>query len=211
MRRHGPSNHIAHHDARPGSRRGGTTHDPVRYPGQDPRTRHVDRWRGGVLHHPVTCRFRQRLGIQLHGGMDSCQRPGVGRGGSFTLHPRPGTYSNRYGTMSYVGLRVGPRYTLNPQARTTPFIQLHALATRRSYSDRATSSHRSRLGGGGGGVIGVTGATSVVRVEFGVGLDYLRFADEKEGGVIVDEEFAPAFNGKQLSLTLSFLVPLSTR
>lgn len=127
------------------------------------------------------------------------------------MHPRPGTYSNRYGTMSYVGLRVGPRYTLNPQARTTPFIQLHALATRRSYSDRATSSHRSRLGAGGGGVIGVTGATSVVRVEFGVGLDYLRFADEKEGGVIVDEEFAPAFNGKQLSLTLSFLVPLSTR
>jgi hypothetical protein len=154
--------------------------------------------------------FANGLGFNFVGGWTRENGLGLAGGLLFTFHPRPGTRLNRYTTMSYVTLRAGPRYTLNPRARTTPFIQLHALATKRSYSDRDTNADRSRFGAGGGGIIGVMGATSKVRVEFGVVLDYYSFGDEKSDGVIVDEDFAPAFNGRQLSLTLSFLFPLST-
>lgn len=154
--------------------------------------------------------FANGIGFNVLGGWTRADGLGLVGEGLFTVHPRPGTFFNSFSNMSYVSLRAGPRYTLNPRARTTPFIQVNALVTRRSYTDGATDSPRSRVGGGGGVEIGFTGATSIVRVEFGAALDLYRLGDEKENGVISNEEFAPAFSGRQLNLRLSFLFPLST-
>lgn len=165
-------------------------------------------WIGGgfgftTIESPVD--FANGAGLNIVAGYTPPGGLGLAGGLLFTFHPSPTSLVNSISTMSYANVKVGPRYTLNPMARTTPFVGARVLGSIRRY--QFNSSTRRRLGVGGGAVVGVTGATNAVRVEFEVTYDLIAFGDETEDGVTTGE----SFGARQLGFALSFLFPISSR
>ena len=149
--------------------------------------------------------FANGAGLNLVGGYTSPGGLGLAGGILVTFHPSNTNLLNSIGTLSYANVKVGPRYTLNPRARTTAFVGARVLGTIRRY--RFNDNRRRRVGAGGGAVLGVTGATSAVRVEFEVSYDLIAFGDETEDG----RTTAESFGAKQFGFALSFLFPISSR
>ena len=149
--------------------------------------------------------FANGAGLNLVGGYTPPSGLGLAGGMLVTFHPSNTNVLNAIGTMSYVNVKVGPRYTLNPMARTTAFVGARVLATIRRYT--FNDNPRRRVGAGGGAVLGVTGATNAVRVEFEVSYDLLAFGDETEDG----RTTAESFGARQFGFALSFLFPISSR
>lgn len=149
--------------------------------------------------------FANGVGLNLVGGYTPPGGLGWVGGILVTFHPSNTTVLNSVGTLSYVNVRVGPRYTLNPRARTTAFVGARVLGTIRRYT--FNDNRRRRAGAGGGAVLGVTGATSAVRVEFEVSYDLIAFGDETEDG----RTTAEAFGARQFGFALSFLFPISSK
>lgn len=165
-------------------------------------------WIGGgfgftTIESPV--KFANGAGLNIVAGYTPPGGLGLAGGLLVTFHPSPTSLTDSFSTMSYANVKVGPRYTLNPRSRTTPFVGARVLGSIRRYQFNDVS--RRRLGVGGGAVVGVTGATNAVRVEFEVSYDLIAFGDETEGGVTTGE----SFGAKQLGFALSFLFPISSR
>ncbi len=149
--------------------------------------------------------FANGLGLNLVGGVTGTGGLGLAGGAMFTVHPTPISLSGGIGALKQLQVAVGPRYTLNPRARTTLYVGARVLGLLRRHT--FSNETRRRVGVGGGGVIGITGATEVVRMEFEVAYDQLAFGEEIENGFTSRE----AFNTQQVLLTLSFVFPLSRR
>lgn len=149
--------------------------------------------------------FANGVGLNLVGGYTPPGGLGWVGGILVTFHPSNTTVLNSIGTLSYANVRVGPRYTFNPRARTTAFVGARVLGTIRRYT--FNSNRRRRAGAGGGAVLGVTGATSAVRVEFEVSYDLIAFGDETEDG----RTTAESFGARQFGFALSFLFPISSK
>ena len=165
-------------------------------------------WIGGgfgftTIESPVD--FANGAGLNIVAGYTPPSGLGLAGGILVTFHPSPTSLTDSFSTMSYANVKVGPRYTLNPRSRTTPFVGARVLGSIRRYQFNDVS--RRRLGVGGGAVVGVTGATNAVRVEFEVSYDLIAFGDETENGQTTGE----SFGARQLGFALSFLFPISNK
>ncbi len=149
--------------------------------------------------------FANGIGLNLVGGITPAGGLGLAGGVLIISHPPPFSTVNTTGAMTQVHVKAGPRYTFNPRAQTTVFVGARALGVLRQYV--LNNARRRQYGVGGGGVVGVTGATTIVRVELEVAFDLLSLGDETEEGTTTRE----SFNSRQFGFSLSFLFPLSTR
>lgn len=162
---------------------------------------------GGFYTVQTISKFGNGPGVDLSAGYMSNTGSGWNAVLHFSTHQPDKVLASGARTMIYTSISAGPRHTFLPKQIASPFIGLRAsLAYRRYYSEGA-GRRQERFGAGGGGQIGVTGATAHgFRLELGLAYDVVRFG--KLGPTRLGDLVEGAITNHQFSVTLAFLIPL---